>query len=90
MLNLLTYNEYRHLSLDLTQTHELKKAVDSILSDKDSQVEILVNNAGIGRYGLHETLSSEDIIAMTETNLMVPMLMTSWFFKRVLKRMAEA
>ena len=78
---LAAYNEYRHLSLDLTQTHELKKAVDSILSDKDSQVEILVNNAGIGRYGLHETLSSEYIIAMTETNLMVPMLMTSWFLK---------
>jgi len=44
---------------------------------KEYAVSVLVNNAGVGRYGLHETLKPQDIAEMVRVNLEVPMALTA-------------
>lgn len=39
--------------------------------------DIVILNAGVGYYGLHETLTGEDIRALVRTNVEAPMLLTS-------------
>ena len=41
--------------------------------------DILIYNAGVGYYGLHEHISDEDIMSLVRTNIEVPMLLTSHF-----------
>lgn len=42
-----------------------------------STVEVLVNAAGVGYYGLHEQLSVQQIQALVRTNLEVPLILTN-------------
>ena len=46
-------------------------------------VRILVNNAGIGYYGLHEELSPDKIKKLVRTNLEVPMILTQQLLRHL-------
>lgn len=49
------------------------------------QVHILVNNAGVGYYGLHEELSPEKIKELVRTNLEAPMILTQQLLRHLKK-----
>ncbi len=60
---------------DLLKTEELLSHIKEIKGKGD--VEVLVNNAGVGYYGLHEELNSKKIQTMLRTNLEVPMILAN-------------
>lgn len=68
---------------DLLDTRWLCNEVREI--SKNSQLEVLVNAAGVGYYGLHEQLSVQQIQTLVRTNLEVPMILTNRLL-RVLKQ----
>ena len=52
---------------------------------KTADIEVLVNAAGVGHYGLHEELTPKKIQALVRTNLEIPLLLTNRLL-RVLKK----
>lgn len=68
---------------DLLDTEKMCRVVKDILSEHE--IYILVNNAGVGYYGLHEELNAKKIQEMVRTNLEVPMVLTQMLL-RTLKR----
>lgn len=68
---------------DLLDTEKMCRIVKDIAAEHD--IYILVNNAGVGYYGLHEELNTKKIKEMVRTNLEVPMILTQMLL-RDLKR----
>ena len=60
---------------DLLNTPELERQIKEIRRRND--VSLLVNNAGVGYYGLHEELNVQKIQKLVRTNLEVPMVLTN-------------
>ena len=52
---------------------------------KTADIEVLVNAAGVGHYGLHEELTPKKIQVLVRTNLEIPLLLTNRLL-RVLKK----
>ena len=48
-------------------------------------VEVLVNNAGVGFYGLHEELNAQKIKQLVRTNLEAPMILTNYLLRELKK-----
>lgn len=61
------------IPLDLTQTKPLVEKIKEIR--KKRKISLLVNNAGVGYFGLHEELSPSMLHEMVTVNLEVPMLL---------------
>lgn len=59
---------------DLLDTNHFVEVVKDI--QKKEKIGLLVNNAGVGYYGLHEELNVKKIQEMVRTNLEVPMILT--------------
>ena len=68
---------------DLLNTEQLIAQIKEIRAG--SRVEILINNAGIGYYGLHEELNLYKIQKMVRTNLEVPMILTNLLLRDLKK-----
>lgn len=68
---------------DVLDTDRLCDCVKQIASQY--QVRILVNNAGVGYYGLHEELNPEKIKALVRTNLEAPMILTQQLLRHLKK-----
>lgn len=66
---------FHEMLLDLTDLTSLNKYIKNLT--KDIQFDILINNAGCGYYGLHETLTAKQIHEMITTNFEVPILLTN-------------
>lgn len=60
---------------DLTDLLSLESATERILRVSDS-LDLLVNCAGVGRFGPHETLRVADLEEMVRTNLLAPIVLT--------------
>jgi short-subunit dehydrogenase len=69
---------------DLRDTGKLLDAVRDIMKETDRQLSLLVNNAGVAYYGLHEELNPGKISEMVRVNLEVPMILTQQLL-RILK-----
>lgn len=67
---------------DLLDTQTVCERVKQIIGE--ARVEILVNAAGVGYYGLHEHLSVKQIQTLVRTNLELPLILTNRLL-RVLK-----
>ncbi len=67
--------KFHKIICDLLKTEELLKYLKEIRTK--GEVSILVNNAGVGFYGLHEELNPRKIQTMLRTNLEVPMVLTN-------------
>lgn len=63
------------IECDITNTQLLEKTIKDI--NKNHDVTLLVNNAGVGFYGLHEELNATKISKMVRTNFEAPMIITS-------------
>lgn len=74
------FNEFL---FDLTDTKKLYEVLNYI--KKETEIDVLINNAGCGYYGLHEELNESKIHEMIMTNFEVPVLLTN-FFLRDLKK----
>lgn len=60
---------------DLTRSEDISRIVDATLA-RFGQIDVLVNNAGLGRYDWIEHLSEDDIRAEIGVNLIAPILLT--------------
>ena len=68
------YN-FNKIVLDLLDTKALTAQIEKL--NKAQDISILVNNAGVGYYGIHETLSPDEISTMVRTNLEVPLILSN-------------
>lgn len=68
---------------DVLDTEQLCACVKQIVSKHP--VRILVNNAGVGYYGLHEELNPRKIKELVRTNLEVPMILTQQLLRHFKK-----
>lgn len=68
---------------DVLITDELCSKVREIMAKQP--VSVLVNNAGVGYFGLHEELNPQKIQAMVRTNLEVPMILTQLLLRDLKK-----
>lgn len=64
---------FHAVQLDLTKTGVLAGQVQEIR--REGRISLLVNNAGVGYFGLHEELSPAMLHEMVTVNLEVPMLL---------------
>lgn len=76
-------NQFHKIVCDILDTGKLCGIVKDISAE--NQVKILVNNAGVGFYGLHEEVNPEKIMLMVRTNLEVPMILTQQLMRELKK-----
>lgn len=75
------------LVCELTDVQQVRETVEKIR--KQDEISLLVNNAGVGYFGLHEELNPQKIHEMVTVNLEVPMVLTQLLL-RDLKRCGGA
>ena len=63
------------VQLDVNDDRSVKGAIDKIVAE-DQRIDVLVNNAGYGLFGVLEDLSTEEIKAQFETNFFGALLVT--------------
>ena len=66
---------------DVLDTDQLCACVKQIAAQH--RIQILVNNAGVGYYGLHEELNPNKIKKLVRTNLEVPMILTQQLLRHL-------
>lgn len=78
----LNHENFIKISCDLT---DFNKTLDSIKSIKKNhgQIDLLVNNAGVGLFGLHEELNPKKIKEMCEINLIAPLVITNLLLRSI-------
>ena len=76
-------DRFHPIVCDILDTEQLCAHVKQITSQH--QVRILVNNAGVGYYGLHEELNPEKIKELVRTNLETPMILTQQLLRHLKK-----
>ena len=74
---------FRPVICDMLQTEQLLKIVRQIMAEQP--VNLLINNAGAGYYGLHEELNPEKIMEMVRVNLEAPMLLCRELLRSFMK-----
>lgn len=62
------------VAADLTSAGDVDRVAQSTLS-RYGTIDVLVNNAGVGRYGWLERLTEDDILAQIQVNLTAPILL---------------
>lgn len=76
-------NSIHPIVCDVLDTEQLCGHVRQIAAQHP--VHILVNNAGVGYYGLHEELSPDKIKRLVRTNLETPMILTQQLLRHLKK-----
>jgi len=74
---------FHRIICDVLDTERLCSCVKEIASQ--NYLRILVNNAGVGYYGLHEELSPAKIKELVRTNLEAPMILTQQLLRNLKK-----
>lgn len=75
--------EFHPIVCDILDTEKLCACVREIAAEH--RVCVLVNNAGVGYYGLHEEISPEKIKELVRTNLETPMILTQQLLRHLKK-----
>lgn len=68
---------------DLTKSGELFEKINTI--KKQNDIELLVNNAGVGYFGPHEELNPKKIHEMVAVNLEAPLILTQMLLRDLKK-----
>lgn len=79
----LAEGKFHKIVCDLLDTEKLCSSIRQIKTQYP--VRLLVNNAGVGYYGLHEELNTRKIQEMVRTNLEVPMVLTNLLLRDLKK-----
>lgn len=74
---------FHKIICDLCNTSKLIETIQAI--NKDHDICLLINNAGVGYYGLHEELNPQKISQMVRTNLEAPMIITNLLLRDLKK-----
>lgn len=72
------------IECDVKDTDKLIKTIEYI-KDKEAEINLLVNNAGIGYFGPHEQLRVNDIQSMLRTNLEAPIILSRLLLRELKK-----
>jgi len=75
---------FHPITLDLQDTAKLVETIQTIKKTSTS-IDLLINNAGVAYYGLHEELNPKKIQEMVRTNLEVPMILTNLLLRDLKK-----
>lgn len=76
-------SNFCELLFDLCDTAALEREVMRL--SRECQIDILINNAGVGYYGLHSSLTPAMIHELTTVNLEVPMLLSLLLLPALIK-----
>ena len=68
--------------LDLSDTHAISGAIQAIAASERS-IKILVNNAGVGAFGPHDSIDPEEMERMVRVNLLAPAVLTRLLLGRL-------
>lgn len=74
---------FHMIKCDLLEKGAPEKIIKDILDKTGGKLDILINNAGAGYYGLHEELSPAKISEMVRINLEVPMVLTNLLLRKL-------
>jgi len=74
------------IECDITESYKLCDILKKI--KKENEITLLVNNAGVGYYGLHEELNIKKISEMVRVNLEAPMIITNTLLRDLKKNKA--
>lgn len=77
------HDAFHPIVCDVLDTDKLCAHIKQIASE--CQVQILVNNAGVGYYGFHEELNPKKIKELVRTNLETPMILTQQLLRHLKK-----
>jgi len=69
---------------DLLDTQELVRQVKKLRAEQE--IAVLINNAGVGYYGLHEEIAVRNLQVMIRTNLEVPVILANLLLRDLKKR----
>lgn len=78
-----TDGAFHPIVCDLLDTEVLERHIKQIR--KQYEIYILVNNAGVGYYGLHEELNAAKIKQMVRTNLELPLILSNLLLRDLKK-----
>ncbi|NMB97965.1 MAG: SDR family oxidoreductase [Clostridiaceae bacterium] len=70
------------IGCDIQDTEELVRNIKLII-DAEPEINLLVNNAGVGFFGSHEQLKIKDIQAMIRTNLEAPLILCNLLLRHL-------
>ena len=76
-------DDFHKIVCDILDTEKMCGIVKEIA--RRHHVTVLVNNAGVAYYGLHEELNAEKIRQMVRTNLEAPMILTCQLLRELKK-----
>lgn len=79
-----THPAFVPLVCDVTDLRQLARAVETI-KQQESEIYILVNNAGVGLFGPHEQLSPHQLAMLVQTNLQAPLILTQMVLRELKK-----
>ena len=79
--NIVSHPSFHKVELDLLETTKTEMEVRAIAKGQD--IDLLVNCAGVGYYGLHEELNTRNLSEMVRTNLEVPILLTNILLRKL-------
>ena len=72
---------FHKIEFDLFETNKIEPLIRDI--SKGKTIDLLVNCAGVGYYGLHDEISPENISELVRTNLEVPLLLSNILLKKL-------
>ncbi|MFV9510063.1 SDR family oxidoreductase [Tepidibacillus sp. LV47] len=70
------HDSFYKIACDITNTKQLVEVIKQI-KEQAKEIFILINNAGVGYFGPHETLSIKEIETMVATNLQAPLILSN-------------
>lgn len=73
------------IAADVSQTQAVEQMVEQVVQ-AFGKIDILINNAGVGKYGTIEELSVEDYDAMMNTNMRSTFLCTKFVYPHMKKQ----
>lgn len=79
-----SHDNFIKIECDIQDTAKLVQLIEGIESS-EPQIDLLVNNAGVGFFGPHETLKVKDIQTMIRTNLEVPLILCQLLLRSLKK-----
>ena len=76
-------SNFKKIICDMTRIDNVTACISKI--KKESEIHLLVNNAGIGYFGLHEELNPKKIHEMISVNLESPLIITNMLLRNLKK-----
>ena len=64
--------KFKHIATDVSDKENVKRSFQQIFSETNNQIDVLINNAGIGMLGAVEDASKADIEKLLDVNVYGP------------------